>query len=118
VQFQSSQRLLRTALCIKQKIIPQNSSPLPPFSLNIRFRQEYRLERKLLAELDMDASSHHEELSGLFESSRDPTECRHHISRVVVLHNDKIETFSPSEDQDVNNFFDNDSFWSGSITWY
>jgi len=50
------------------------------------------------------------------------------ISKVVVSHNENLETFydfqepfaSPEKGgtsfDDV--FFDNDSFWSGSITWY
>jgi len=93
-----------------------------------RFRQEYRLERKLLAELDVDPAlqaANEEQLSGLFETN-EPASGRHSISRVVVLHNDKIETFcSPQpcqvdSDTQLNSddFFDNDSFWSGSITWY
>lgn len=84
-----------------------------------RFRQEYRLERKLLAELDVDPTSHQEELSGLF-ATNDPVGGRHNISRVVVLHNDKIETFGNPEQSvsNPNDFFDSDSFWSGSITWY
>jgi len=77
-----------------------------------RFRSEYRLERKLAAELDVDPSSHEEELSGLFATT--DQQGRHHISRVVVLHNDKIKTFGNQADD----CFDNDSFWSGSITWY
>lgn len=36
------------------------------------------------------------------------------ISRVVVLHDNKLETFVDNAAAD----FDNDSFWSGSITWY
>ena len=41
------------------------------------------------------------------------------ISRVVVLHNDKLETFvDHQKEANVDGFFDNDSFWSGSITWY
>jgi hypothetical protein len=72
------------------------------------------------------------------------------ISRVVVLHENKLETFvdesqfctkaattttkGPSlcssvvltnnndtdchNNKNVDDFFDNDSFWSGSITWY
>lgn len=57
---------------------------------------------------------------------------RHRISRVVVLHNDKLETFmNPTSSSDgeafsegnlrmegAGEFFDNDSFWSGSLTWY
>jgi len=86
-------------------------------SLYYRFRSEYRLERKLLAELDVDPSSHQEELSGLFATN---DQGRHNISRVVVLHNDKIETFCNPEqaESSPDDFFDNDSFWSGSITWY
>jgi len=55
---------------------------------------------------------------------------RHQISRVVVLHNHKLETFITKEEAakpastsighppDSDDFFDSDSFWSGSITWY
>ena len=96
------------------------------FSLLYRFRQEYRLERKLLAELDVDPEAHpvdEEELSALFASSSQGSTDRHRISRVVVLHNDKLETFlNPeqvtSKETHDNDFFDNESFWSGSITWF
>jgi DNA-binding transcriptional MocR family regulator len=69
---------------------------------------------------------------------------RHHISRVVVLHNDKLETYFNQEPDDIlaslisvpnmelascvvgsplpsfpsDDFFDSDSFWTGSLTWY
>lgn len=53
---------------------------------------------------------------------------RRRISRVVVEHNDNLETFydfndmsNPLHEGDTSGndvFFDNDSFWSGSITWY
>lgn len=93
-----------------------------------RFRQEYRLERKLLAELDVDPATHpidDEDLSLLLDSQA----CnRHRISRVVVMHNDKLETFFNPDTLSLksitakcdagDDFFDNDSFWSGSITWY
>lgn len=103
-----------------------------------RFRQEYRMERKLISELSIDTESmsvDNEELSELVASScQTPSNTgRHRISRVVVLHNDKLETFF-EPDQNLkeskpvqeyrkavptsNDFFDNDSFWSGSITWY
>jgi hypothetical protein len=97
-----------------------------------RFRQEYRLERKLLAELDVDPATAPvdiEELSNLFATT-DEANNRHYISRVVILHDDKIETFRNPEDsiktdsisnvleQNTDDFFDNDSFWSGSLTWY
>jgi hypothetical protein len=94
-----------------------------------RFRQEYRLERKLLAELDVDPATHpidDEDLTALLDNQA----CnRHRISRVVVMHNDKLETFvNPDTSLSIksttakcdagDDFFDNDSFWSGSITWY
>lgn len=94
-----------------------------------RFRQEYRLERKLLTELAIDPESFpvdSEELSNLLTSTNQPS-ARHRISRVVVLHNDKLETFFNTDEtitcskMDVpsgDDFFDSDSFWSGSITWY
>jgi penicillin-binding protein-related factor A (putative recombinase) len=47
---------------------------------------------------------------------------RRAISRVVVLHNDKIASFSdssPTDNYDVPaDFFDTPEFWSGSITWW
>jgi len=94
-----------------------------------RFRQEYRLERKLLTELSIDPdnfSVDSSELSNLLTSNTQPN-VRHRISRVVVLHNDKLETFfntdetiecSKIEVPSSDDFFDSDSFWSGSITWY
>jgi len=103
----------------------------------IRFRQEYKRERKVLAELDLDERSghllnHDDDLSQILfspsknnnnnnEVNKDPhqyqyqSEDRHNISRVVLLHNDKIQTLDQGSADD---FFDNDSFWSGSMTWY
>lgn len=95
----------------------------------VRFRQEYRLERKVLSELSIDPDAfplENDELSDLVSktaSSHSP-QGRHNISRVVVLHNNKLETFvTPSdvvehEEPLSSDFFDNDSFWSGSLTWY
>jgi len=91
-----------------------------------RFRQEYRMERKLLTELSIDPSTFpvddNKGLSDLVATSTTQKH-RHSISRVVVLHNDKLETFFTPKPkthkiQDAEVFFDNDSFWSGSITWY
>jgi hypothetical protein len=116
-----------------------------------QFRQEYRLERKVLNELSIDPETFpvdEEELSNLVaaatttpstsrSNSFSQGSSRHRISRVVVLHNDKLETFfnpqqeetsilaeeSPSSPAPGNSgassdFFDHDSFWSGSLTWY
>uniref|UniRef100_A0A7S2GZ65 Uncharacterized protein n=1 Tax=Helicotheca tamesis TaxID=374047 RepID=A0A7S2GZ65_9STRA len=116
-----------------------------------RFRQEYRQERKALAQLQADPSSTSTTSSDLpsmsppspsFSSSKPG---RHRISRVVVMHNDTLKTFfdddllspklpSPVEHNErdgiadqsssllpcgkSDDFFDDDSFWSGSITWY
>jgi hypothetical protein len=91
------------------------------------------LERKLLNELSVSnnpesVSIGNRELSALVATDSQPV-VRHRISRVVVLHNDKLETFfnpdtpapTPVAKKAVpsgDDFFDNDSFWSGSITWY
>jgi len=102
-----------------------------------RFRQEYRLERKVLSELCLDPdtfSLENDELSDLISSSTSPCGqslvSRHSISRVVVLHNNKLETFvKPPEEADRTTeeepsltaggeFFDSPAFWSGAITWY
>eukprot|EP00549_Striatella_unipunctata_P009131 CAMPEP_0118696928 /NCGR_PEP_ID=MMETSP0800-20121206/14166_1 /TAXON_ID=210618 ORGANISM="Striatella unipunctata, Strain CCMP2910" /NCGR_SAMPLE_ID=MMETSP0800 /ASSEMBLY_ACC=CAM_ASM_000638 /LENGTH=236 /DNA_ID=CAMNT_0006596189 /DNA_START=120 /DNA_END=827 /DNA_ORIENTATION=+ len=91
-----------------------------------RFRQEYRLERQLLAQLDSDPSSLTVDVDDLaFLYGDFPQHHQHRISRVVVMHNDTLETYDddssfssdsfPAPQSDA--FFDNDSFWSGSITW-
>lgn len=145
---------------------PRSLTPSPTFLNLCRFRQEYRLERKLLNDLSIDPQSSDDLLSSLTAlSSASPLSLlsvpwsapRHRISRVVVLHNDKLETFFDDDDDRRDsgedpcesdhrseasegafsvsgihscsssapfspplsaNFFDNDSFWSGSITWY
>ena len=105
---------------------------LLPFTLSNRFRQEYRLEKKVLNELSIDPETFpvdNEELSNLIATTTtSQPNSRHYISRVVVLHNDKLETFfNPNEKEKPfeeelpvgeADFFDNDSFWSGSLTWY
>lgn len=111
------------------------------------FRQDYRLEKKLLSELSIDPDAfdvNQEDLSNLIAATTSTSSAgRHRISRVCVVYNDKLETFcNPtdfqpnstdssqqlttsfcSQNADCNksipsNFFDNDSFWSGSLTWY
>lgn len=84
-------------------------------SPDCRFRQEYRLERKLLSSFDEEDLT--ADLSSLLEP-RAATTARS-ISRVVVLHNDKLATFSDSTSIDGQvDFFDTPEFWSGSITWW
>lgn len=97
-----------------------------------RFRQEYRAERKQQAQTESkvaeenavrdinDSSSSTMHLSKISLSPL-PVRRRHHISRVVVEHNDVQSIFEHNDcglDARSNAFFDNDSFWSGSITWY
>lgn len=87
-----------------------------------RFRQLYREERSSLSSddvLNVNLSS---------ADAEDQPFARRRISKVVVTHNENLETFydfheslalpekSGASFDDV--FFDNDSFWSGSITWY
>ncbi|KAL7566412.1 hypothetical protein ACA910_000895 [Epithemia clementina (nom. ined.)] len=88
-----------------------------------RFRQEYRLEKKLLSEgiMEPEASldAGDKDLSSEFLSFSQSQNNAYRISRVVVLHNDKLETFiDQQKEANMDGFFDNDSFWSGSITWY
>lgn len=145
---------LVTDVWTREKTLPEDISNLYYSSQQTQtFRQEYRLERKVLNELSMSESFpvDDEELSNLMVATTSSTSSssnssRHHISRVVVLHNDKLETFfNPSDshllpekdqiqplttyslqansssskgDSSSSDFFDNDSFWSGSLTWY
>lgn len=90
-----------------------------------RFRQVYREERQSLSSLDSERPGTSDKEPPKSESSG-----RRRISRVVVEHNDSLETFYDINDftsyspphnggSSMNEaFFDNDSFWSGSITWY
>jgi len=96
----------------------------------IRFRQDYRRERRLLQQANtVDPTVRNKEEERLNESN---SRGRHSISRVVVLHNNTLETFyddqyklstivnyqATPDDKPTDDFFDNDSFWSGSITWF
>lgn len=86
-----------------------------------RFRQLYREER---------SSQSSDDVLNVNLSSTDEEQplARRRISKVVVAHNENLETFydfqesfaSPEKGGASFNdvFFDNDSFWSGSITWY
>jgi hypothetical protein len=99
--------------------------------VSIRFRQEFRLERKVLNELSIDPDCFPVDNQGLSNLIATSSTCQpssfHRISRVVVMHNDKLDTFflpgkvlsQPKEPVNGgDDFFDNDSFWSGSLTWY
>jgi len=108
-----------------------------------RFRQEYRHERRGVQDEDLAASSGANEAKTvtLFNDNsrtidnQDETASTagHRISRVVVMHEDTLETFIDKDmaliqsslssgGGDVTTasdaFFDNDRFWSGQITWY
>lgn len=95
------------------------------------FRRQYHLEKRLLRELSIDPETFpvtggDEELSNLVAeaaSRRRRTHNRHCISRVVISHNNTLESFfGPAISDDSRDDgccdFDSDSFWSGSLTWY
>ncbi|GKY95896.1 hypothetical protein MPSEU_000550200 [Mayamaea pseudoterrestris] len=81
-----------------------------------RFRSEYRLERRLQSDSSSDDDVVDEAPSSKqtqLLDDEDDASASFLISRVVVLHNDALQTLTCSMDE-----FDNDSFWQGSITWY
>jgi len=107
------------------------------------FRQDYYFERRLRSNLassfdgddneddDLFEDDDYTELSAMISEANtknSSSSCCHRISRVVVMHNSKCETFLNPEEmppsnpncqfQGEDNFFDSDSFWSGSIAWY
>ena len=53
----------------------------------------------------------------LMPSSESPNR-RSRISRVAIARKDGRKDFYEDVGDDMNNFFDTDNFWSGSITWY
>ena len=104
------------------------------------FRQEYRREREILESEEhthlpaTSPNSTNHDTASTWQEGAGPAK-RHRISRVVVHHHDTLETFfhtgdnatvkretpalpAPSVMDKSDNFFDVDSFWSGSITWY
>lgn len=90
--------------------------------LLFRFRQAYRLERKLLAaqEAESSQSANQEDVSAndpIDPSQNDPFagEIAPRITRCDVKYKDSHETFYHGE---TGFEFDNDNFWNGSITWY
>ena len=103
--------------------------------VNNRFRQEYRMERGVKSQSDyeeeeecLQQSTTEESLNQSFSFNIPKKRNRHKISRLVVEHQGTSKTFYNKEDptssevsvQNItsDNFFDNDSFWNGSITWY
>ena len=88
-----------------------------------RFRQAYRLERKLLAAQESESSQsvvNQEETSANdpIDPSQSETfsgEIAPRITRCDVKYKDSHETFYHGE---IGFEFDNDNFWNGSITWY
>jgi len=154
---------LVTDVWARERTLPQDVSHLYYSAVETQtFRQEYRLEKKLLSELSIDPEAfpaNDESLSNLIAataSTKGSSNWRHRISRVCVVYKDRLETFSNPSDAKLNDsfkdttqpstssfssqlaqrqaqrknkstsgngdvpldFFDNDSFWSGSLTWY
>jgi hypothetical protein len=104
-------------------------------SSHVRFRQDYRLERKMLSSLNVDDAAafldestdestclrRHAVVSGSQSCRLSSAPMKRSISRVLILHNDKIESFSDSyctNNACASDFFDTPEFWSGSITWW
>ena len=84
-----------------------------------RFRHEYRLGRAVNIG-DVSLINVEGDLADGSNSSANTS--RRAISRVMVLHNDKIASFSNASFTDnfdvPADFFDTPEFWSGSITWW
>lgn len=95
------------------------------------FRQDYKLERRLLAVAaaeDDDKSIHRVTVNNNSKSVGCGVLTRKRpIAMVVVKHNDTLEAFheepfyQPAQKyhqfSNENHSFDNDSFWNGSLTW-
>jgi len=84
------------------------------------------MERKLLAAAAAQAEEGYQEQASIVQQPL-AKRSKRSISMVVVMHNDTLETFTADAGQscegeplDSNSdvSFDNDSFWSGSITWF
>jgi hypothetical protein len=80
--------------------------------------------RKILDSSTCDLQQSESTITGRSSATKTTSSAvsRRAISRVVVLHNDKIASFSESSYTDDSNvspdFFDTPEFWSGSITWW
>lgn len=85
----------------KARFLRLPSHPLfCPLSFHRSFRQDYRLERRLLSG------------ESLFDAETDSPPQRRGISRVVVHGGDCAAVYDREDD------FDTPEFWSGSITWW
>jgi len=90
-----------------------------------RFREEYNLEKRLLAQLEMLTMEYYEgDLQDLLYAVELN---RRRICHIAIVHNNKIHTYCHPKQRDeyddnnnstVDNFFDCDSFWTGSMTWH
>lgn len=96
-----------------------------------RFRQDYREEKRLQSLEDASSKSSGETTTSSSTSPPSSADNTHRISRVVVTHENSRETFfdkehlpatkfltNPNCQAASDDFFDNNSFWSGQITWY
>ena len=86
----------------------------------IRFRQEYRLEKKLISDLSIDPDhlAADEEMFSRLVNRKRQSHGRHHISQVVVLHQNKLETFADESFSCDDVQFDKAAFWSGNLAWF
>lgn len=84
------------------------------------FRQDYRLERKLISDLsiDVDDLAEETELFSNLVSCKRQSQFRHQISRVVVCHGNKLQMFSEEALSADHVEFDDPAFWTGNLTWF
>lgn len=115
---------LVTDVWTRERTLPED---IPNLFYSRQETQEFR--RQYHAEMDRER-----ELLSLKEETRDDGDscyngngnrCLRRISRVIIEHENKQETFFqfPETPRSASSppspsFFDNDSFWSGSLTWY
>jgi len=89
-----------------------------------RFREEYNFERQLSIDPEtfLEDSTSDEQPSNLSSRQNQKNNSHYDISHLVVVHKNKFESFPMNQIEkdhtSADNFFDSDSFWSGSIVWY
>jgi len=121
---------LVTDVWTRERTLPEDVPKLFYSSLETQeFRRQYHADMERERELAALKKQEQEQKMAAEMNSNfgdNGSRFRRRISRVIIEHDNKQETFfqfpetpkAADHSPDAPSFFDNDSFWTGSLTWY
>jgi len=121
---------LVTDVWTRERTLPEDVPKLFYSSLETQeFRRQYHADMERERELAALKKQEQEQKMAAEMNSNigdNGSRFRRRISRVIIEHDNKQETFfqfpetprAATSSPDAPSFFDNDSFWTGSLTWY